>query len=279
MRKCKFYLVAILAVVVLASCSKVKVGEVGIKVDRYGSSKGVNEELLSPGHYWIGWNTDLYTFPTYQVNYTFTAALTEGNPINEEFTFQTKEGMVCSMDIGLSLHFDQAKIIAMFQKYHQGVTEIKDIVVRNQIRDAVNKVAGTMPIESVYGEGKKFLIDSIQKLVKSHLEPNGIVIDNLFLIGNVRIPPAVEASLNDKVKATQEALKIENEVAKAKAEADKVVATAKGTYEAKLLEAKGNIELSKSITPELIQYRAQQTWDGKMPTYWGGGALPFINIK
>lgn len=275
----KIYLFAIMAVVVLASCSKVKVGEVGIKVDRYGSSKGVNEELLSPGRYWIGWNTDLYTFPTYQVNYTFTAAINEGNPTNEEFTFQTKEGMVCSMDIGLSLHFDQAKIITMFQKYRQGVEEIKGVVVRNQIRDAVNKVAGTMPIESVYGEGKKLLIDSIQKLVKLHLEPNGIIIDNLFLIGNVRIPPVVETALNDKVKATQEALKIENEVAKAKAEADKTVATAQGAYQAKLLEAQGNIALSKSITPELVQYKALQVWDGKMPTYFGGGVMPFINLK
>lgn len=24
---------------------------------------------------------------------------------------------------------------------------------------------------------------------------------------------------------------------------------------------------------------ALEVWDGKSPTYWGGGALPFLNIK
>jgi hypothetical protein len=93
----------------IASCSSVPVGHVGVKVYLYGGDKGVNDKVLPVGRYWIGINENLYIFPTYQINYVYTQSKTEGSPENEEFTFQTKEGMECSMDLGLSMHFDPEK--------------------------------------------------------------------------------------------------------------------------------------------------------------------------
>jgi hypothetical protein len=28
-----------------------------------------------------------------------------------------------------------------------------------------------------------------------------------------------------------------------------------------------------------VEYEAVQKWDGQMPTYVGGGSIPFINLK
>lgn len=47
-------------------CSKVEAGHVGVKVYLLGRDKGVDSEVLGVGRYWIGWNEDLYLFPTYQ---------------------------------------------------------------------------------------------------------------------------------------------------------------------------------------------------------------------
>lgn len=271
-------------VLILTSCgqhSYVQPGFVGIKVHMYGGSKGVDNELLGVGKYWIGVNEKLYTFPTYQVNYTFTASKEEGKAVNEEFSFQTKEGMECSMDLGLAMHFEYAKISKMFQKYHQGLEDIEGIVVRNTIRDALNKIAGTMSIESIYGEGKATLIKNVEATVKEGLDSTGIVIDKLSLIGAVRIPETVKKALDAKVEMTQKTQQSEFEIQKAQADAKVKVAQAEGDAKSLLISAKAESDANKmitsSLTDQLIRYKATDKWNGILPTVTGG-SIPMINI-
>jgi len=190
--------------------------------------------------------------------------------------------MECSMDLGLSMHFERESISKMFAKYRQGEAEIRGVVVRNAIRNALNKVAGSMPIESVYGEGKGLMVDSVQHLVKETLDRTGILIDKIYLIGSIRIPTTVKQALDDKVTATQLAQKAENEVKMAEANAKIAVAQAQGRSESVLIEAQAqseaNVLLAKSISPALISYKAIERWNGILPTV-SGGNTPFINLS
>ena len=176
----------------------IEAGYVGVKVDKLGSNKGVQNEVLGVGRYFPTINEEIYDFPTFQVNYVYTQSKTEGSEANEEFTFQTKEGMECSADLGVAMHFEVNKIPFMFQTYRKGVDEIRSVVVRNEIRDALNRVSGNMPVESVYGEGKGHLIDSVTSIVQSRLTKNGIVVDKISLIGSIRIPEKIIKALNAK---------------------------------------------------------------------------------
>lgn len=281
MRSLKLLVLLVAMIATLASCTRVPAGYVGVKVYLLGGSKGVDNEVLPVGRYWIGMNEELYTFPTYQINYVYTADSSEGSPANEQFTFQTKEGMECSMDLGLSMHFEATSVSKMFTTYHKGEQEIRGVVVRNAIRDALNKVAGAMPIEYVYGEGKGIMTDSVQGLVKATLDKTGIVIDKIYLIGSIRIPSSVKQALDAKVEATQLAQKAENEVQRATAEAQIAIAQSQGRGESVLIEAKlqaeANVVLARSITPALIDYKKIEKWDGKLPTV-SGGNTPFINL-
>lgn len=283
MKKIRVILMFAVFAMLAVSCTKVESGYVGVKVHLLGGDKGVDNEVVGVGRYWVGMNEELHVFPTYQVNYTYTQDTTEGSSSNEEFTFQTKEGMICEADLGVAMHFNPDKIAIMFQTYHKGEEEIRSVVVRNEIRDAINKVTSSMPVELVYGEGKGILIDSVFKTVKKKLMPTGIEIDNLYLIGAIRIPKTVKDALNSKVESTQLAMKAENDVRRAEADAKIKAANAKGTADAVLIEAEAQAEankkLSASITENLIRYKALDVWDGKSPNYWGGGALPFINVK
>ena len=262
-----------------SSCSRVDAGYVGVKVDLLGSEKGVQNEVLGVGKYWIGFNEELYTFPTFQVNYVFTKESNEGSADNEEFTFQTKEGMICSADLGLSMHFEREKISQMFQQYRKGEPEIRGVVVRKEIRDALNRVASSIPVEYVYGEGKGKLVDSVKSIVKSKLAPFGIVIDDLNLISAIRIPKSIEEALNMKVKMIQDAQKAQNEVAKATAEANIATAKAQGVADSKRILADGeayyNKTVSGSLTPQLVEMKRIEKWDGDYPQTYGvnGGLL------
>ncbi len=277
------FMLLLAVVVTFSSCrDKVPQGYVGVKVYLLGTNKGVDNEVLGVGKYWIGINEELFLFPTYQINYTYTKDVTEGSPSNEEFSFQTKEGMECSVDLGVAMHFEKESITKMFQTYRKGEDDIRGIVVRNTMRDALNKICGSMPVEYVYGEGKGRLIDSLQTTVTNTLKKTGIAIDKVYLIGSIRIPQSVKDALDSKVKMTQEAQAAENEVAKEKAKADIAIAKANGEAQSILLvaqaQAKANQLLAASISPTLVNYKAVEVWDGKLPQV-SGSNTPFINLS
>lgn len=280
----KLFLYSIFALVLFASCSRIDAGYVGVKVKLLGSDKGVQDEVLGVGRYYIGINEELYRFPVFQVNYVYTADETEGSPTNEEFTFQTDQGMECGVDLGVAMTFEQDKVAQIFQKYRKGPEEIRSIIVRNSIRDALNKIAGNMPIESVYGAGKGLLIDSVTQVVRAELSPNGIRIDKISLIGAIRIPLTVKDALDAKVKMTQEAQQKENEVAKAKAQAAIDVAKAQGIADARKIEADGeayyNKVVSSSLTPNIVELKWITAWEkggSQVPDYISGnGAGNFM---
>jgi regulator of protease activity HflC (stomatin/prohibitin superfamily) len=275
-------IVAIVAILIgaLTSCQRVPVGHVGIKVYLLGQKKGVDSVELGVGRYYIGINEDLYIFPTFQQNYVWTAGEDEGSPNDESFTFQTSEGMSVNTDLGIEYHISPTNITAIFSKYRKGVEELTDIVLRNAVRDGFNNTASKYPVEYVYGEGKTALLKEVLRQIQSRFTPQGIVVDNLYYIGSIRLPDNVVTALNNKVQAIQDADKAKNELEKTKWEAEKTVVKASA-------EAKANQVLSSSINASLIQWRrieleekAIDKWDGNLPaTMIPGGSLPFVNLS
>lgn len=271
----------ILAAITLAACSKVPVGNVGVKVYLLGGAKGVDSEELSPGRYWIGVNEELFLFPTFTQTYDW--SFHQQGP-DESLTFQTVEGLSVNADLGITYHINPLKVSSIFEKYRKGIDEVTDIYLRNMVRDSLVRKASSLPIESVYGKGKSDLISSVQADVVAQVEPLGIVIEKLYWIGDLRLPPTVIASINAKIEATQKAQQRENEVAQATAEANKKIEDAKGEAQSIYLVAKATadgINLKGAAlrdNPKLVEFTAVEKWDGVLPQV-AGGAVPFINLK
>lgn len=266
----------------VAACSTVPAGNVGVKVYLLGGSKGVDSEELGVGRYWIGWNEELYLFPTFMQNYVWTKDPAEGSPNDESISFQTADGMTANADIGISYSIDPTKVTEIFQKYRRGVDEITDTFLRNMVRDALVKQASNKNIEFVYGAGKADLIAAVQKDVADQVAPIGIKIDKIYWIGDIRLPQTVIDSINAKNVATQKAQQRQNEVAQAKAEADKRIEEARGEAESILrvaeAQAKANKVLAESLTFEFVQYQAITKWNGELPKFTGSTAVPFIDV-
>jgi len=74
----------------------------------------------------------------------------------------------------------------------------------------------------------------------------------------------------------------QNEVAQAKAEADKKIEDARGEAESLLkvaeAQAKANRLLADSLTTEFVQYQAITKWNGELPKMTGSSAVPFIDV-
>lgn len=275
---------AVAALIILfISLIQVKIGQgyVGIRVNLLGSSKGVEVEELPVGRYFPLWNEEIFRFPTFTQNYVWTADSREGSPNDESISFQTREGLSVNADVGISYSIKPDMVDVIFQKYRKGVDEITDIFLRNMVRDAFVHKAGYLPIESVYGEGKGDLVAQVKQQVRDDLEGIGIIIENIYLVGDMRLPPAVVEAINEKISATQRAQMRENEVREAEAAAKKVVATAEGSAQSILLQAKAQAEANKiiaaSLTPELVQYTLASRWDGILPKV-SGDAVPLLNF-
>ena len=267
----------------MSSCSKVPAGNVGIKFYALGGSKGVDVEVLQPGKYWIGMNEELFLFPTFTQNYTWTASHAEGKPTDESFNFQDKDGLELNADIGITYHLDAKKCPLLFQRYKKGIDEITDVFLRNMVRDALVSNASKMEVSKIYGENREVLMTNITKAIRLQTDSIGIIIEKIYWIGRIKLPEICREAINAKINATTIAVQRENELRETEAKAKKQVAEAEGNAQSTLTNAKAQAEanrlLNASLTENLVKWKALDTWDGKMPAYWGGNALPFINMK
>lgn len=276
-------LLLVLSIITLAACSKVPVGNVGVKAYLLGGSKGVDTEELSPGRYWIGVNEELFLFPTFTQTYVWTKEPIDGDATDESLTFQSIEGMNVNADVGITYAVNPAKVTTLFQKYRKGIDEITDLYLRNIVKDAFVAEAGKLPIETVYKSKEKLLLD-VEARVEKQVEQLGINVEKLYWAGGFRLPPQVTAAINASIEATQTAIRIQNEVAQTKAEAEKVVAKATGAAESVRLAAQAEADAisikGKALreNPATIELSAIEKWNGVLPTITGSGAVPFVTV-
>lgn len=258
----------------LGGCSKVPAGYRGVIVNLYGSDKGVSEQSVGVGRYYLGWNSELYLFPTFLQNYSWKD--------NQSITMQTSEGLSIRTDAGITYRIQPDNVVKVFTKYRLGIDEITNTFLHNMVRDAMNEVSSTMTVEQIYGAQKEAFISKVNSIVKKEADNNGIEVEKIYLVGSFQLPESVIDSINSKIQASQNAMKVENEVATARAEAQKTIVVAEANGRQVMInaesQAKANKILAESLTPEFVRYQAILKWDGKLPTMTGSSAIPFINV-
>lgn len=283
----KFVSIAMLAVFGLmttACLDKVPAGNVGVKAYLLGGDKGVDSETLGPGRYWIGWNEELYLFPTFTQNVTWAGPVTSkdeitGDPVttpDERIVFQDKDGLKIKAGVSLTYSVNPNRAAALFQKYRKGIDEITDPYIKNLVRGALVAEASRLPVDQIYGEGKEALMKRVQDRVAQQTAPFGLNIERIEWVGDMALPEVVQAALNAKIEATQQAAQRENMVRTEEAQAAIVKAKAEGAAAARLIEAeaiaKANRTIAASLTPELIEMRKVEKWNGQQPTTVTNGA-------
>lgn len=288
--------VIIVAVIALSSCvARVDAGHVGIRVKLAGSSRGVDDIPVVTG--WVFYNPlteQLIMFPTSVQNVVWTRDVNEGGRHDESITFSSQEGVNINADIGLSFHIEPAMAPHLYLRFRKSdLMELANGYVRNAVREGFNVAASQMPVQGIYGAEKSKLVADVMKKLQDQLGKDGFVIDQLTINGALRLPENVAMAINRAMEATQLAIQAENRVRQVKAEAEQAItqaegaasaarARAKGEADARLItakaEAKANLILRASSSAQVLQYRALERWNGRLPVMNGGGALPFLTF-
>jgi regulator of protease activity HflC (stomatin/prohibitin superfamily) len=262
------------ATYIACNLTRVPAGYRGVIVNLYGSDKGVSEQSAGVGRYYLGWNKEMYLFPTFLQNRSWNK--------EQAITMQTSEGLTITTDAGITYQIEPDNIVKVFTKYRLGIEEITNTFLHNMVRDAMNEVASRMTVDQIYGLKKEEFITAVNAIVIKEAATNGINVDKIYLIGSFVLPPSVMNSINTKIEASQNAVKVENEIATSRAEAQKTIVDAQAAAQRIIInaesQAKANKILADSLTPEFVSYQAILKWNGQLPTTNAGGALPFINV-
>ena len=247
-------------------------GYTGIRVNRL-VGRGISHEDAVTG--FVLYNpiqTQIIVYPTFIQRVVWTHDLHEGNPINEELTFNTKDSVPVNLDVAVSYSLDALQVPAFYTKFRADrIDSFTHGYLRDTARNVVVSVGSEYSFDDINGSRKEEFLDRIAKELNSRVAAIGVSIQQFGLIGALRPPQSLLDAVSAKTRAIQDSIRTENEVRTAQAEARKRVAIAEG-------EAAANRALLASLDPKLfeweklkLQHEAIQKWNGASPTVMSGG--------
>jgi len=268
--------VAALSVLTGCGCERVSPGNKGIIVDTWGKSEKGSIEVVGPGRYYTGMGDEVYIFPISLQNKVWTSDMNEDSSYDQSISIQTLDGLDVKLNVGISYRIDPEKVLFIFKRYRKGISEITDVFMRNYVRDAFVKESSLIEVVDLYGKGKTALLKRVEKRIKEELKEDGIIVEKIYLVGEMVFPQVVKDAIRSKIQAGQKAQQREVELKETLANAEKKKAEAEGEAKSLLIRAKAQAEanriVSKSITPEVLKSKFLEKWNGELPSTITNGA-------
>ncbi len=267
----------------LMNVTRIEAGYVGVEVNLAGSQRGASEIPVRTG--WVFYSpltTQIIEFPTYVQTVKWTKNVNEGNPLNEEMGFNSKEGMEIFADVSLSYAIEPSKVPDFYVKYRvNNLDRFTHGILRDIVRNSLNEVASTYTVEDVYGEKKAEFLGKVERQIQDKVSNVGVGVQQFGFIGAPRVPNVIAQAITAKAQAIQEAERAKNELATTQAEAAKKIAEADGDAKSQVTRAQGEADSNRirqnSLTPQLLELRRLENqremiekWNGQLPTVQSG---------
>jgi len=266
--------ILVLAVGGVVSCGQtIQPGNVGVKIRTLGPNAGVDRTPVPSGWHLNLLGERIAEFPVIQRTYAYTHEANVDGPENEEITFSDNNALPMTADVQLVMRIDPSKAPSLYTRYRLTFDQMFEGPIRNDVRSAIAAETELVSVEYLYRGGRQAVIQKALARVNRKWSSQGVEISQLDWIGTVRYPQVILDSIQAKTKADADASAAQAQVAVAKALADAKVEEARG-------QAESNRLLAQSIaaSPEVVQLRAIEKWDGHLPQVTSG-ATPFIDLK
>ena len=244
-----------------------------------GSLRTVGQGLVMR----MPWITRVQSYPTALRTYTMVARTAEGSsPIDDSIDLPTKEGQHIRQDISVTYNTSEEKAAQVFKSFRGAdVSEIEATFIRRTIITVAQNAAGQMSLSELISGKRGELQTAIETALGTEITKMGFNLDKVNL-GASHLPPAIEAQMQQKMAAQQQAQQAEYELQRQQTLAKAAVAQAQGEAQSTLVraeaQAKANHLLEASINATLVQYKSVEKWNGVLPTVTSG-ATPFIDLR
>jgi regulator of protease activity HflC (stomatin/prohibitin superfamily) len=273
----------IIAVIVLSlftfviSCENIDAGNIGIKVNKFGTGRGVSGVTECTGTvFYSPVTTSIKEFPINIRHKEYTG--------ESSFVVNSKDGSEFHVSPIVNYRINPDKATQIFAKYRKDLDGIEDGFLKTAVTEAFRIVTNSYTADQLISSRESF-DTKVKATLRKQLEPEGFILDQFTT--NLEYPESFKNAINAKNNAVQKALMAENRVKQAEAEAKIKVATASGDAQATLTRARAEAEANKlkqaTLTPMLIQQQWIDAWKyggSKVPTYIANGGERFMmNIK
>ncbi|GAB2469255.1 serine protease [Hymenobacter qilianensis] len=255
---------SLLLVATIAGCSLIKVeridaGNVGIKVNLAGSSRGVDDITYTTG--WVFYtplSTAVYEFPVYTQHKEY-----------EEFEVQSKDGSGFGVAPSLNYFIQSDKVDDIFRQYRRPLPDIEDGFLKTAVYEAYRVATNRYTADSLISNRGSYEAQVKANLV-GQLQTMGFTVQQITT--KLEPPASLKAAIDAKNTAVQTGLQTENRIRQAEAQARINIAEAEGRAKSIRIaadaQAYANEKQQQSLTPLLVQMRWIEAWEK------GGSAVP-----
>jgi regulator of protease activity HflC (stomatin/prohibitin superfamily) len=152
-------------------------------------------------------------------------------------------------DISILYHIDANKFKKLIIQYG---TDYEPIVTAI-FRSAASDVCAQYYAKDMHSGKRADIEQAILKKMLENLEGTGMIVENV-LMKSIALPTGLAKSIEEKLQAEQNAMRMEFVLQQEKLEAERKIIEAKGTRDAQLIQAEG-------LTPEILKMKSIEAFD------------------
>ncbi|TAG13635.1 MAG: prohibitin family protein [Sphingobacteriia bacterium] len=252
------------------SCIKqIDAGQIGVK-SMFGK---ISNEVLTSGLSFVNPLVDVKTIDVKTLNYTMSGVHDEGDKEGDDaIRVLTADGLEVIIDLTVLYRVTASEAPRLIRE--TGL-DFRDKIVRPLTRTKIRDNAVYFTAIDLYSLKRDLFQGRIFKSIDEDFKKRGLILEQL-LVRNITLPANVKTSIEDKIKAEQDAQKMEFVLQKEKQEAER-----------KRVEAQGIADYQKIISAGLgdkqLQYEQIQVMKGlvtspnsKVIVLGGKGNTPVI---
>lgn len=180
----------------------------------------------------------------------------------------TKDTQTVTVEYALTYYPDPTRVHTLYKEF--GSDYVQKAVVP-KLLGSIKDIVGQQIADELVGK-RDIIRAKAQEETKSAVASKYITVSSLDFT-NLDFDDAYERAVEQKVVAIQNAARSKNQTVQVEEEAKQTVKKAGAEAESMRIRSQA-LKENKS----LVEYEAVQKWDGKLPVYMMGDAVPFINM-
>src|SRR5512134_78974 len=187
----------------------------------------------------------------------------------------SKDLQVVHTKVAVNYHLKPERVADTFRNVGN-LDAVESRLILPAVQEAVKAATARYTAEELITKRPE-VRDAIRLALNERLTKHDVIIDE-FSIVNFQFSKSFNEAIEAKTTAEQLKLKAERDLQRIRVEAEQKIASAEA-------EAKSLAMQKQEVTSELLrlretenQRRAIEKWDGRLPTYVAGGAIPFIQV-
>lgn len=223
-------LILLAAILVFASCTVIRQGEVGVK-RKFGK---LNPDIAEAG---------LVTYNPFSTRVLKVPIRTVNQEVN--LSLPSKEGLTIESQISMLYSIEKSKVPFILEDVGP---DYERVFILNVFRSAAADVSSQYLAKDMHSGMRVEIENEIMKKMNESLRPRGFMIERV-LMKSIKLPEELSRAIERKLAAEQEAQQMEFVLERERKEAERRKIEAEGTREAQKILAEG-------LVREIIELRS-----------------------